>query len=883
MMKVHFEKIGRSIYQRLLVGVTLLLCLATAVHAATEAGTVIKNQASASYRDSFGVRRIATSNVVETLIRQVAAIELTQDQNKPGIAGQEHYFTHIVSNTGNGLDSFSLTTNSVGGGGFAFTTIEIYADDDRNGQPDSDIPITRSRQLAAGESQSVVIAAAVPANAASGNTGRLTIEAVSQFDNSVSAQNTDTVTATAAAVVSVSKSIDVLQGSSPGGPFTVTISYQNNSSQTATDLAIMDALPVGMSYVPLSGRWSATGPIVLSDSNPNDTHSGAGTDVRYCAYDASCTGLPEANADADTQSTNQVTAIIGVVDPGASGEIQFQVQIDSGLPPSVLLNLAEIEYQADATTTVRVNSNYVPFRVTHGTLVVINGSVSNSTDGTAEPLDIASSVSADLQAGNDLFYRNVVWNNGNGTDTFDITTSASTFPTGTVFRVLQSDAQTPLLDTSGNGIVDTGPIAPGGSYETVLQVVLPDGNTGSNFEVTVAATSATDATINNTIINRLISVAAGDVDITNTAGLGDADVTGVGTGPEAAPVTSVVIAPGSTGLLDLFINNTSANPMDFDLAASINSDFSSIELPENWSIEFQLDSGDVVSNTGVIAPGEFIKVTAMVRVPPDVNPQDVSIYFRALNERFSVSDITHDQFSVEALPSLLLTINQEGQVSPGGTTVYQHSLLNSGNTDINNISLSLTDDRAADGWSSLIYEDTDGDGSLSADDQIINTVNLPAGESIALFVRVFAPASAVALQFNSTVITVTDGVITQTVTDITNVTTGEISVQKEQALDNGCDGVLDTPYSFSVFAVEPGNNCISYRLTASNGGSASVLNVVVADATPSFTSYSGSASCSKTNCTINEPAAGGEGEVIASLPELVAGDSVVVEFMVRID
>jgi len=145
MMKVHFEKIGRSIYQRLLVGVTLLLCLATAVHAATEAGTVIKNQASASYRDSFGVRRIATSNVVETLIRQVAAIELTQDQNKPGIAGQEHYFTHIVSNTGNGLDSFSLTTNSVGGGGFAFTTIEIYADDDRNGQPDSDIPKTQTR------------------------------------------------------------------------------------------------------------------------------------------------------------------------------------------------------------------------------------------------------------------------------------------------------------------------------------------------------------------------------------------------------------------------------------------------------------------------------------------------------------------------------------------------------------------------------------------------------------------------------------------------------------------------------------------------------------------------------------------------------------------
>ena len=78
----------------------LMLCGLAVTYASTKAGTVINNQASASYLDTLGVRRIATSNVVETLIRQVAAFELSLDQRKPGSAGQEVFFTHTLINTG---------------------------------------------------------------------------------------------------------------------------------------------------------------------------------------------------------------------------------------------------------------------------------------------------------------------------------------------------------------------------------------------------------------------------------------------------------------------------------------------------------------------------------------------------------------------------------------------------------------------------------------------------------------------------------------------------------------------------------------------------------------------------------------------------------------
>ena len=197
--------------------------------------------------------------------------------------------------------------------------------------------------------------------------------------------------------------------------------------------------------------------------------------------------------------------------------------------------------------------------------------------------------------------------------------------------------------------------------------------------------------------------------------------------------------------------------------------------------------------------------------------------------------------------------------------------------------MSLTDSRASEGWSSIVYEDADGDGFLSSSDPIVSVTDLQVGETKVLFVKVFAPGTAADGVSNLTELSAAWGSEVLSVTDITRVSSAEITVVKEQALDNGCDGVLDSAYSSSVFSVEPGNNCISYRLTAINAGSENVVNVVLADATPTFTSYVGSAYCNQASCSLVEPTAGGEGEIAASLPMLVAGDTVVVEFMVRVD
>ncbi len=888
-----------------------------AVYAVTPAGSIIKNQASASYLDTQGVRRIATSNVVETIIRQVAAIELTLSQNKPGVAGQEIVFTHTLVNTGNGNDQIDLSAQATGGD-LTLSDLKLYPDLDRDGQPDSFTAITSSPILRAGEFWSFVVAGQVPVNAQDGDSGVITVTASSAFDTSVVASNQDIVSVTDSAVIEISKQISELQGTSPDGPFTVRIHYKNSSELSATDVSLIDALPAGMDYVAGSALWSATGVTVLTDANPADSQSG----IRYCAYDASCTGLIEANADSDADSTNQVTAVLETVAAGESGYIEFSVSIAANRASEVLVNVAELEYTTAGSQVGRINSNAVAFTVTAGAGVVINGSNITSVDGTEEPrekidsvfgassnLPVCQSAASDpdgdgfgfensaqcivqnLQAGNSLFYRNTVWNTGFDTDSFDLTTALSSFPADTVFLLLRADGQTPLLDTNGNGIPDTGPMEPGAAQEFVLQVVLPAGVTGNNggvpFGVTTVATSVADSAVSNTMLNLLQNITGSSVDITNGAALDDPAALGIGPGPEPVPVTTSVVVPGGSVDIQLVINNTSAFPMEYSLAASIFSDFSSIELPDQWQFEFLMSDGSggvsAVSGTGVIAGGEFANVIARVTVPLQAVPSITSLYFRASNERYAALDIKHDAIEIETIQTLLLGINQEGQAQAGGSRVYNHTIANTGNATISNIALGITDSLVAEGWSSLLYEDTDGNGSLSSADQIVDSISLAASESRALFVRVFVPATAGDGVSNFTELTASSATETLSVTDITNVSAATISVLKEQALDRFCDGVLDSNYSSGTFDIEPGNNCVRYRLTAVNSGSQSVLNVVVADATPIFTSYAGIALCSQPNCTVTEPAGGSNGDIIAELPTLSAGDQVVVEFTVRVD
>ena len=135
--------------------------------AAPPANTVIGNQASATYSDSSGTTQLATSNLVQTTVQQVGSFTLdtvnqvttTVVNTKLGAAGSVVYAPHILTNTGNGSDTFTITVDADND---AFSKVEVYPDANGDGVPDSTTALCTAAPAAV---------CSVPAQTVPGNNG----------------------------------------------------------------------------------------------------------------------------------------------------------------------------------------------------------------------------------------------------------------------------------------------------------------------------------------------------------------------------------------------------------------------------------------------------------------------------------------------------------------------------------------------------------------------------------------------------------------------------------------------------------------------------------------------------------------------------------------
>ncbi len=861
------------------------LLVPTVASAQTAAGTSIGNQASATYTDSSSVSRTATSNVVNTIVQQVASLTLTANGAKTASPGAPVFYPHTLTNTGNGSDSFTLTLAPAQSGAFTLTGTHIYLDANGDGIPDNFTDLTGTSVTVtpgAANAFKFVITGTVPPGATAGQTNNFSVSATSVFDNTKSASNTDTTTVTSNAVINLNKTMSSNSGASPSGPYTVTLTYTNSGNLTATTLNIGDALPAGMTYVAGSGRWSVTGATVLTDAT-GDVQPAAGSPH----IDYSVTG-------------NTVTAIVDQVAAGVSGQITFQVNIAAGVSPGVLNNTATLSFNDGTGTTVNGSSNTYSFTVRQSAAVTISdtGVAANDNDGTINGID---TINAAAQ-GSTVTFTDVVTNTGNGTDSFDITVPSNTFPAGTVFTLYKSDGVTPLIDTTGNSIPDTGPLAAGASYTVIVKAALPAGATGGPFNATVTATStvagALNAGANASMTDRLVAITSSTVDVTNNAAIGSPGVLGVGPGPEASPVVTNATNPGTTTTFTLYVNNTSGASVadSYDLLASSTTTFgSSSTLPPGWSVTFRASNGadctaanlgSVISNTGVVNGGTAKLVCAVISVPANYAAGAQAVYFQAKSPTSGALDQIHDQVTVNTVHNVTLTPNGSNQIFPGGSVVYTHNLTNNGNvSEAITFSNPITSDTLA-GWSSVLYQDTNGNGILDGADQAVSTATtftLTPGQSVTMFVKVTSPSGAAVGAIDTTTPRAGYNATFATAQDQTTVIDGELRLVKQQALDANCDGVPDTAYQqTNITAGAVPGACVIYQINATNAGTSNITNVVVSDATPAFTLYRNIPPASTTVGTIVAPANGTAGTISATVGTLTPGQSAVIVFAVKI-
>jgi uncharacterized repeat protein (TIGR01451 family) len=862
------------------------ICVQYAGAAAPAAGSIIGNQATASYTDGAGTSRTTTSNLVETVVAQKAGFTLTADQTKPTTPGSTVYFPHTLTNTGNGPDTLTIsTTNPVGNGTFQFTNVVVYADANGDGVPDNFTPITTTPLLAAGQAYNVVIAGVVPSTATAGQTDSLTITTSSTFDPAQAPiTNTDTVTLTNNAVLTVVKAQSQSTGAPGTTPVTFRLTYTNSGNATATNFVITDALDAGFAYVAGTGRWNVSGATALTDAVAGDP---AGINYSFNA--------------------GTVSATIASVAPGVSGFIEFSVSVPLTAVPGNIPNTASHTYDpGNGVVTASVNTNTTQFLVTQVAGVNLAdtglGGVNSNTDGDAANNDIIT-VNTAVQGGV-VTFENVVTNTGNGIDTYDMTFGASTFPVGTTFQFFKADGVTPLTDSSGSTSPDTGPVAPGSSVKVVVRAQLPaSASTGGPFDLTKTATSVFNPAQSNSTTDRLLAITANTVDLTNdTAGLG---APGAGIGPEATPVTTRTVNPGQVATFTLVVANTSAVADAYGLQASTDSAFAALTLPAGWTVVFK-DGTSIVTDTGNLAAGATKTITAEVTIPANQAPiaaPGLSVFFRALSPTSGASDRKRDAVIVNTVRDLAITPNGSNQTFPNGSVVYTHTVRNNGNVAEPTAVLAAVNSDAA--WGSVLFFDTNGNGTLDAADAQIDNLDdiggLAVGESKTIFVRVNAPSTATAGAQNTTTLTIDAGnAIAETLennntaADITTIITGDVSLTKVQALDAACDGTADglfTSNRITVGAV-PGA-CIIYQITATNSGSTPVTGVVISDNIPSLTTYE---TCAANACaaamtgnpaavagTVTAPANGARGTVQTSATDLAPLNAKTLTFSVQID
>ena len=843
--------------------------------AAAPAGTAIGNQASATYTDGSGISRTVTSNTVQTIVQQVASLTLTANGTKTASVGSTVYYPHTLTNTGNGTDAFALTLVNAGGSTFNMTGLATYADNG-SGQPTGPA-LASSGALAAGATFKLIVAATVPATATSGQTNSLTVTATSGFTPAQTATNTDTTTVTNNAVINVTESVSAASGAPGSGPYTYTLTYTNTGNSTATNVKLTDLIPAGLTEVANSGLWSVTGATALTDAKA--TYGSAPNQITY---------------DYGVTTAGTVTAVISNVAPGQSGTVSFMFNVAAATAPGAINDSAALSYNDGSGTTINGTSNVVPFTVTQSASLTNTG----------------ATVASGNQGGT-VTFPNVVKNTGNGTDTFNISLSAGNFPAGTSFVLYKSDGVTPLVDTNGDGIPDTGPLAAGASYTVIVKAVLPANASGAGpFTVNETATSTVDATKSAIATDTLTALTLASVDVTNNAPLGGGGVKGVGPGPEASAQVTNATNPATSTTFIVVTNNTGPVADSYSLAVSTVSNFSSQTLPAGWTVAFKADGGAgnctttaaTIVNTGTVAAGGNTTVCAVVAVPAGFAVGISDLYFRGLSLATGAQDVIHDAVTVNAVRSLSFAPNNTGQVFPGGSVVYSDVLTNTGNVvegngTVSTITLPASNSQA--GWTSVNYYDANNNGVLDATDPVIPASGLhtllagglAAGQSITVFVKVTAPSGATVGLVNTTTTTATttNGSYVSPVpaavaaTASTTVIAGNVTLSKAQGLDAGCTGTPPGGYGTSTIAVGavPGA-CIDYQITVQNVGSANATGVVVSDATPAFTLLSTLPATTVGVITPPTPAVGAAGTITATVGTLTPGQSAVVTFGVRI-
>jgi uncharacterized repeat protein (TIGR01451 family) len=858
--------------------------IGTAAFAASpEAGSVIGNQAVATYINAAGDTITVTSNTVETIVQQVAGVTLTSDNTETIAPGGKAFLPHIITNEGNGADSFSLTAVEANTGTLNTSQLVFYPDANMDGVADSATPLNSTPVLAPGEQFGVVIEATVASNAT--GTDTITITATSALDGTELDINTDTLTISNDAIVELVKSMvaDAASGGNPsiidaGDTVTITLTYSSTGLAAANNYVVQDVLDGNLTYVKGSARWSdAAAP--LDDDNASTLVDGTNGSGETIAWDYD-----------DGQSVNFNLSSVG---SGRSGSVTFQAVVAGTANAGIITNTATQD--VDGTTFPPSNTASIVVDNQYAVAVAetainadgtANAAIASATDDDTANNDIVTE-SGDVYQGGVIRQEFVLTNLSNQSDSLSLQVANVDFPDGTTFRFVGADGITPIVGS-------VGPLAVGGSAKVTLIATLPTDVTPvatTNYTATITTISDGSGVSDVSTAEFSGAVLAASVDLENAV----AGVEGDGAAPTNAgsPWISTTTDPGQPVTYDMVVQNDGPVSDSYNLSLAQ-------PLPTGWTYEFRDADGNVVTNTGTIPAGGSTTFQVVVTPPDDALPGDTLVDIALTSSVSGQGDRIVNQVTVNEIYDVQIIDDQTAQAAPGGIVEMTHTVTNEGNVAVTEGAIN---ESGLSNFSGAIFWDANGNGVIDPTEPVIDNFNdltdgvslgvdgLAPGDSITLIYRVQTPSTstagvteigALSLATALNGGTATDADTTDNaVEDRITIISGDMTLNKYQYIDANCDGTVGT-FTKTRQDVEPGQ-CIRYLVEGENTGSSAADNVTIFDAAPAYTAITNcGGSCAETTFPAGSTAAATSTNISSDHGTVLPGGFARLEFTVQV-
>lgn len=820
---------------------TLLLTLTMAaaggaLGVGTPVGTSIQNTATLNYQDSLGGTRNKDSNTVTVKVRQVYAVSVETSAAETSIpltrqfqaiAGNQRLISYTLQNAGNGPDTFGLSVVQSGSDDYDAVTA-IYLDANNDGLPDgpaiSSVSLNAVTDGSTGDRTNVLVEVTAPSGTPVGQTSRFALKAVSQGDTSrFDDQNYAQLSVSAAGQIALSETVNPTGGVNPGATLTYTVSG-----------SVVGGAPVGavsgvvtVDGTPRNGVLVTVPVTGASFVGVSASASSAGTQAPIYSVDngATWSATPPVNPANVTNVALLVSGTAAFLPSGSTFSLSYTAAVPAGAAAGTLISstatsVSDGNGDGDGTDSGEVvnaapvsNTVNAVYAAVAGPFGFPGGNAAGSYTFGGYTIDRnldTQTVSAAVTAGTTVSFKHTIQNTGNASENLSATLSG--VPSGWTCT-LQNVSASNTLSSYSNPIT----LAAGASIDIAVVCTVPiTSGAVSNTDLTLTVTGG--ATPDTTIDRVAQVVPAGGALLGNSDG-------SAATPPSTASVTDAA-NPGQNATFPLELLNGGPVAESYTLSATVPGTVFYADTNCDGAPD-----GPAITTTPSVPSGANICLVAVVPVAAGASAGTSPVAFTATSTTEATRTTTvNDSLQSNAVLSGSFSPNGAQATIAGGSVTYTHTLTNTSNAPV---TANLAAYTSAAG---LVYSySTDNltfSGSLS--------VNIPAGGSTPIYVRVSVPAgTSGALTEAATINAVLSTTLAPTptltlsATDTTTVQSVSSSVVKSMALCTTADCTTVSTLN-SGDAVSPGD-IVRYTVVASNNGTGTLFGSYLTDAVPAST------------------------------------------------